>query len=932
MMRPFIIVLLSALLPLCLPAMPQQLEGTRAPVKGRVVIAVDVQNGTHKTGIASANVRIISGKDTLKTATDNMGLFRLDNVPVGKVKIVATHLNMRPSILETEVFPGENIFELELEMKDYEWLGAAKVVARSDAVTVKGDTLIFHASAVSTMDGDRLVDILNQMPGVEIRDSGVYVDGKPVKRTYINGKLIFGDSPMSALGHLMAADVSTIEAYDETSIEDRRKGILVGEKEKVLNVKTKKPLYSAWDAHAIVSGGTDGAADDSGNVQPRYGAGITANLFSEDFLTYVNLNANNINRNSNNVRDILNVSPLRNYSETLLADAGLEKHWNDRLLGSNLYAEYHTRKVYKRDRNYTREHYFELPGSPARESLDSMVSSDVARRHEINVHGTYADETAGVFYGQVNASFVSDDAATLERTENELADGTVFRQLETGSDKNRDWSVGTHLRWTKTLNNKATLDAFFAANAGRSSGFTNVTDTLDTSTNKRNILWKGAGSNAGISGHVGVEGLLINTDVQSLRASIGFGVSSSNDRRSRDATSLYPRPGGPLDGGSYDLSYGQLSYGLSSSISFSRNGFNTGAIAHLSMVSLSPQGSQSKQYMTIDGQVSAAYKSWLLTLTAMSHVPDASQVADRIDDRNPVSLVAGNPALRPSTSFLGVLSYRNATLIRNGSISLTMNGNIDTAPIVSDIRYYSEAAVDADHGGYLIPAGAMLSTWCNAPLSWHIALSGTYMQRIQPLRMTLSVSPSYGFSRSSAMVGGSPVANYSSSFNSFNNRIMWTPYKWLKMSVTDSFSYTRTRGETAPAGQTLRNTLQATSKVDFLKIWSASASYSFGWSKTASVVDYSTSSHVLNASVGVKLLKGRLGISVSGTDLLGVNDSYSTTLNSVSLKESWKPSFGRYFLLHLSWTFNKTSQTKFSGALFDGHDIRQEREQVRPIQ
>lgn len=920
MLKPCAIVILAVLLPLHLFALQQRPDSTYAPVKGRVVMSVVYEGAAGKTGISSAHVKIISGRDTLKTATDNFGIFRLESVPVGKVKIIASHINFNPSVLETEVFPGENLFEVEIKSKEPEWLAPSKVVARSDAVTVKGDTLVFHASAVNSMDGDRLMDILSQMPGVEIKDSGVYVDGKKVQRTYINGKLIFGDSPMSALGHLMASDVATVEAYDETSIEDRRKGILVGEKEKVLNVKTKKPLYSAWDAHAILSGGADGAPDDSGRLQPRYGAGITTNLFSEDFLTWANINANNIGRNSNSIRDVLNVSPLRKYSETLLADAGVEKHWNDRLLGSMLKAEYHTRNVYTRDRNYTRTHYFDLPGSPSRESLDSLASSDVARRHQINVFGTYADEKAGVFNGLLNASFVSGDASTLERSVNELPDGTAFRQLETGSDKNRDWSVATDLRWMKTIRDKATLSASLAANAGRSSGFTSVVDTLDTSTNKRHILWNGAGSRAGISGGIGVEGIFINTDVQSLKAGIGINVSGSNDRLSRDATSLYPRPGGPLAGGNYDLSYGQFSYGLTSSVAFARNGFNTGGTVFLSLVNLSPQGSQSKQYLTVGGQIIASYKSWLLTLSAFPRIPDASQVADRIDDRNPTSLVAGNPGLRPNNSFIGNIAYRNSTLIRNGSFSLNLSGTLDTAPIVSDIRYYPESVVDAEHGGYLIPAGAMLSTWCNAPLSWNMGITGTYMQRIQALRMTINLSPSYVFTRSSAMVGGSPVANYSSSFNSFNSRIMWTPYKWFRLNVIEGFGYTNTWGDTSTAGYTLRNKMQVNSMVNFLKRWSASASYSFVWSKTSSIVDYSTSSHVLNAAVGVKLLKGQLGISISGTDLLGVNDSYSTTLSSVSLKESWKPSFGRYFLLHLSWTFNKTSATRFSGVLFDGHD------------
>ena len=904
-------------LPLCLFARPQEQDSTFAHVKGRVVMLTGYDSSKMPAGMG-INVRIISGKDTLGTSTDNLGFFKFDAVRVGKVKIIASHVNTYPGLLETEVFPGENVFEVPVEHKLSEWLQAAKVTARNDAMTHRGDTVVFHAGAVNTMEGDYLIDILNQMPGVELKDGKVYVEGKEVKRTYINGKLIFGDSPTSALNHLLASDVSTVEAYDENSIEDRRKGIKVGQKEKVLNVKTKKPVYSAWDAHAIASVGADGKADDKGKIQPRYGAGATANFFSEDFLTWLNVGANNIERNSNQINAILSVSPLRKYSETLLGDVGIEKHWNDRLLGSNIRTRYNARRVYTRDRNYSITRYFDMPGSPARENLDSLASSDVARKHDLYVMGSYVQEKIGVLNGSAGLHYTSKDASTTQRAENLLQDGTLFRQMESGRDSTRDWSTDATLQWSKTVGGKWTLGANLRGNGGQSSGLTSVADTLETSTNKRHIRWTGAGSHVGFESGLSAQRIILNTDVHSLQALLGVGVSGVSDRHSRDAYSLWPRPGGPLDGGSYDQSYRRFSYEFSTLISYSRSSFKTSLMAFMSLDRLSPQGSPSRKYFNVAGNMTVSYKTWLFTINAVPHIPDASQIEDRIDDRNPTSLIAGNPLLRPSTDFSAKLSYLNSTLIRSATFQASIDGAINTSPIVHDARYYSKAAVY--HNGYSIPAGTMLSTWANAPTSWDIAVYGGYTQRIQPWKLTLFLQPSFHFGLTHTMVDGIAVPGYQTDISANGNRISWAPTKWFRLGVIESIGFTGMRGDALQRSNTLTNNLTVSPRVDFLKRWSASASYNFHYTKTSGVTDYSSSSHVLNASVGVKLLNGRLGISLSGTDLLGVNDSYTSRATSSYIKETWKPSYGRYFMLHLSWSFNKTSPVKYSGSLFDGHD------------
>lgn len=197
---------------------------------------------------------------------------------------------------------------------------------------------------------------------------------------------------------------------------------------------------------------------------------------------------------------------------------------------------------------------------------------------------------------------------------------------------------------------------------------------------------------------------------------------------------------------------------------------------------------------------------------------------------------------------------------------------------------------------------------------------GSYMQRIQPIHLTIQLQPAVGYDRFYSLVGSLPVATSQLTLSLRGTRVSWTPKKWFTLSLLESWGVDLYRGETARSGYAFKNSLGVNSRVAFLKYWNASVSYTHSFNKTSVMTNYSLSTHVLNASLGVKLLGGRLGISISGTDLLGVNDSYSSTFSSVAQTERWRPSFGRYFMLHLSWTFNKTSPIRYAGSLFEGGD------------
>ena len=93
-------------------------------------------------------------------------------------------------------------------------------------VAVDKDTIIFRASAVKINKGEMAIDILAQMPGVEITESSATVLNEDVKRVYVDGALLFGNAPMNALNNLPVTRVSSAHtASAERSASSARGGM-----------------------------------------------------------------------------------------------------------------------------------------------------------------------------------------------------------------------------------------------------------------------------------------------------------------------------------------------------------------------------------------------------------------------------------------------------------------------------------------------------------------------------------------------------------------------------------------------------------------------------------------------------------------------------------------------------------------------------------
>ena len=81
--------------------------------------------------------------------------------------------------------------------------------------------------------------------------------------------------------------------------------------------------------------------------------------------------------------------------------------------------------------------------------------------------------------------------------------------------------------------------------------------------------------------------------------------------------------------------------------------------------------------------------------------------------------------------------------------------------------------------------------------------------------------------------------------------------------------------------------------------------YKLDYYHESKVSNYKADIQVLNFSFDRSFLKGRFGIGFSVNDILNKGQSFSYTMTSESVNKSYIPSYGRYFIVSVSYKFNK---------------------------
>lgn len=285
-------IFLRNLLMLCLlsgnAALYAQAPSKTGSVSGKVVNSKD-QLAIDYASVAVKNLADSSVAGVTNTQPD--GTFRIQGLAPGKYRLSVAYLGLKSLDKEfsvTTAVSQVNLGALQMENTGLD-LKTVEIVGAVTPVVVKKDTVEYNANAFKVRENAVVEDVLKKLPGVEVaKDGSVKAQGEKVTRVRVDGKDFFGNDPLLATKNLPADMIEKIQVIDLLSDQAQFTGVDDGNREKIINITTKKDMKHGYFGNSSIGAGTD----------ERYDANINVNKFKNDQQFSVIGQFNNANKQS----------------------------------------------------------------------------------------------------------------------------------------------------------------------------------------------------------------------------------------------------------------------------------------------------------------------------------------------------------------------------------------------------------------------------------------------------------------------------------------------------------------------------------------------------------------------------------------------------------------------------------------------------------
>ena len=269
--RYFLFGLLLGLLPALAPAAHGQATARPTPAPAPGTIRGTLADSVVGKPLREAAVSLLLARDSSYVGfgiSDGDGRFALRHVAPGRYLVQVSALGYRPVFRPVAISaeqPTADVGTLRLAPLAQR-LGEVVVIQNLAPVSVQDDTLDFNARAFKTQPNAAVEALLKKLPGVEVsRDGSIRAQGQAVSRVLVDGKPFFGDDPKMATRNLPADIIDRVQLYDQQNDQAAFSGIDDGNRQRTINLVTKRDKRKGWF-------GTNGAgAGTAGRYQGRLG-------------------------------------------------------------------------------------------------------------------------------------------------------------------------------------------------------------------------------------------------------------------------------------------------------------------------------------------------------------------------------------------------------------------------------------------------------------------------------------------------------------------------------------------------------------------------------------------------------------------------------------------------------------------------------------
>jgi hypothetical protein len=192
--------------------------------------------------VIGATVTLTSTADTLKTSTNEDGIFIFKNVKSWVFKVQVTSLGHVRKVISGKYNDATARITLDpIILKNDEKVLSEVIINGTPSIVYKTDTVEYRASDYVVRKGATVDELLQKMEGVQVgNDGSVTVNGTAIARARLNGKDIYGGDVATAVQNLPAEIVDKVQMVDDYGNTAARTGVKDGDPTKVLNITTRQ--------------------------------------------------------------------------------------------------------------------------------------------------------------------------------------------------------------------------------------------------------------------------------------------------------------------------------------------------------------------------------------------------------------------------------------------------------------------------------------------------------------------------------------------------------------------------------------------------------------------------------------------------------------------------------------------------------------------
>ncbi|MGI4872125.1 MAG: outer membrane beta-barrel protein [Janthinobacterium lividum] len=928
-------LLFGALLALLLGAGRAAQAQGKAPASPGVVqgVVLDAASGQP---LREASVSLLQARDSSYVTfslTDGSGRYALRGVRPGHYLLLVNTLGYKTLQQPADV-PAAPAAPVEVPplrlVAESQQLGEVVVTHERAPVRISGDTVAFSARAFRTQPNAPVEQLLKKLPGLAVgRDGTIRSQGQAVNML-VDGKPFFGGDPKMASRNLPADIIDQVQVYDQQSDQAAFSGIESGERQRTVNLITRRDKRRGYFGTEQAGAGTDG----------RYQARLGLNRFNNGRQLSVLAQADNANnqgftndgnpaaaggatvgdagslnsssgglaleapgglRNAGSAQNTPN-SGATGVTESALGGLNYRAAWGRSLEAAGSYLA--TGATTRNDQSVHRQN-FTGDGSAAVPLTDRLAASRVrTSSHRASLRLDYRLDSL--------TSLRLTPAFTYQTTR-QLRTATQQTSLG-GSLLNYSTSATDALAHSRTGGGNALLQRKFRRVGRTLSASASLSlagqDGLALNQSATTYLAAGPGTTELLDQQLSQRTprqsttlSLAYTEPFSLRHQLEahYSYTTAPSQASRLATDY------DAGTGQYDLYNRLLSNEFSSRYSAQQAGltwqtrrlrytYSLGLDAQQATLTLDNQTAGFSLRRTYPSLLPAATFSYTgagsrtlrLTYRTSLTAPSASQLQPVPDNSNPLSISLGNPELRPEYAHSLTGTYNHFDPARSRSVLALLSG--------SAVQHRLVAASTFD------AAGVRTTQPVNAEgyyqLSGFLALS----QRLPTHQLNLNASTSGNFARSPSFLNGQPnLARTWSLSQTLSANSAYNDHLELGLNATSTYQQaTYSRAETQQAA-TFTHTLSGDVywRLPGRLVFSSEAYFT---TSTGLAASYNQHGLLWNAGLAYQLFAARQGeLKLAAFDLLNQNRSVVRNATDTYLEDVRSRVLARYLLLSFSY-------------------------------